>query len=160
MNIADTTSTVAIPAPRPLEHQKGAQAQPLIDAALVCLCDSLRNELQGKHCFHALEPQGWENFKRSTASVHDLTRRIAKTHAATRIGLRAKALALYALLDDGGGQLYDDAAAPDLLGWSLVQDILAEQRTAPSATVTISNANTKMVSRSAHGTPTNECRDE
>ena len=153
MNVADTKSTAAFPGLRPLEHRKEAQAQHLIDATLVCLCDSLRNELQGEHRFRTVEPQGWENFKRGAASVHALTHEIMETHAATHIGLRAKALALYALLDDGSGQLYDDAAAPDLLAWSLVQDILAEQCTTLSTPVTISNVNIRKVLRSTCGKP-------
>jgi hypothetical protein len=92
---------------------------------LVRLCEKICEEQQG-HCqFDAIEPQDWESYDRASATVHNLTRAIAATPATSHSGLRAKALALCALLDDGNGELYEDAAAPDVLAWSLVQDILA-----------------------------------
>jgi hypothetical protein len=96
------------------------------DAGLLHLCAQLREDQNGLRCFGTVEPQRWESFSRDTAALLALIRRVAETPASSRAGLRAKALALHALLDEGGGGLYDDAAAPDLLAWSLVQDILAE----------------------------------
>lgn len=95
------------------------------DFTLLRLCTALREDQCAARRFEPVEPQAWESNLRSGATAEALIRRIAELPATGRAGLRAKALALYALLDEGGGRLYEDAAAPDQLAWSLVRDILA-----------------------------------
>jgi hypothetical protein len=98
----------------------------LVDAELVHLCAMLRDRQPGRRQPDTIAPQDWESFQRDTDVHLDLVRRIAKTPVTSRVGLRAKALALHALLDEGTGDLHEEAAAPDQLAWSLVQDILTE----------------------------------
>jgi hypothetical protein len=127
MNAADVIPIAAhFPMLKTLQHQRQAEAMPPVDAALVHLCVSLRKDQQDRRRFDVVDPEDWESFNRDTVALRDLTHHIAETPATSRIGLRAKALALHALLDGGSGDLYEDAATPDLLAWSLVQDILAE----------------------------------
>ena len=109
-----------------LQHQREAEAAMTVDAGLVRLCRRLRYNQVGKPGFGSIAPQGWDMFSRQGAISSDLPRRIAAIPATSRIGLRAKALALHALLDDGYGDTYEDAAASDLLVWSLIQDILSK----------------------------------
>lgn len=96
------------------------------DAALVQLCQAMQDGPAAIHRYTAIEPQSWEGFSRSAAAQREAIRQIANTPACSRAGLRAKARALYALLDEGEGGLYEDASMPDQLAWSLVLDILAE----------------------------------
>jgi len=122
MNAAlDPTAATAAPAPRSLPNDPTVESGPL----LVRLCAQLRKDQSNARSFGMIEPHVWERYHRDTESLHGLVRRIAETPALSDSGLRAKALALYALLDDGGGTLCEDAAAPDRLAWSLVRDILA-----------------------------------
>jgi hypothetical protein len=125
MTVADAMSIAAnFPVLQTLEHQRSAEAAPPVDSLLLHLCVRLRKDQQEKRRAGTIEPQDWESFNRDSATRHNLIRCIAETPATSRIGLRAKALALHALLDEGGGELFEDAAMPDLLAWSLVQDIL------------------------------------
>jgi hypothetical protein len=127
MNAVNVVSMAAnFPLLQALQHQRAAEAAPAADVVLVLLCTKLREEQQDKSHFVTIEPQSWESFGRDAAALNALIRGIADTPATSRVGLRAKALALHALLDEGGGSLCEDAAAPDLLAWSLVQDILAD----------------------------------
>jgi hypothetical protein len=125
MTIADTMSITAnFPVLQTLEHQRSAEAAPPVDAMLLQLCVRLRKDQQDKRCSGTVEPQDWESFTCDSVERINLIQCIAETPATSRIGMRAKALALHSLLDEGGGELYEDAAMPDLLAWSLVQDIL------------------------------------
>ena len=127
MTTADAISiTTSFPTLQALQHQRKAEAMPPVDAELIHLCVRLRKDQQAKRCFELAEPQDWNSFCEESAGLRDLAQCIADTPATSRIGLRAKALALHALLDEGSGDLYEDAATPDLLAWSLVQDILAD----------------------------------
>jgi hypothetical protein len=124
------------PALRTLRRQRAAEAaiaaraaaatvQP--DDTLVQLCTEIRRDQRAADVLGTVAPQQWEAFSRQTEPLLALVDHVAATPARTRTGLRAKALALHALLDEGEGSgLGPDAAAPDLLAWSLVQDILAE----------------------------------
>jgi hypothetical protein len=118
--------TAVFPALQTMQDQRRAEAAPPVDAALVGLCVRLRKDQQARRCCEQLRPQDWESFSHDSAALRATIRLIADTRATSRIGLRAKALALHALLDEGGGELYEDAAAPDVLAWSLLQDILSE----------------------------------
>lgn len=109
-----------------LESRYGAEAGASPDSVLTDLCGMLRHDLQGGRRFGTVDPQSWASFDRDNAVLQNLVHRVADTPAKSRAGLRAKALALQALLDEGAGDIYDDAAAPDVLAWSLVRDILAE----------------------------------
>ena len=107
-----------------LEQQRSAEVAPPVDGVLVRLCVKLRKD-QGRKCRSGnVEPQDWESFSHDAAAELSLVQMIAETSATSCIGLRAKALALHALLDEGGGELCEDASAPDLLAWSLVRDFL------------------------------------
>jgi uncharacterized protein with von Willebrand factor type A (vWA) domain len=108
MNVETMPITAEITKLQTLQQACGTGALPPMDAALVQLCDALEESQNGD------------------LDVDVLIQRIADTPATSRVGLRAKALALRALLDDGDGSLYEDASTPDLLAWSLVQDILAD----------------------------------
>lgn len=132
MTVADARSIAAnFPVLQTLEHQRSAEAAPPVDSMLLHLCVRLREDQRNKRRSNAIEPQDWESFDRDNAVRGLLVQGIAETPATSRIGLRAKALVLHALLDEGGGELSDDAAMPDVLAWSLVQDILAAQLTPP-----------------------------
>jgi hypothetical protein len=127
MTTADTMSiTTSFPTLRTLQQQRQAEAMPPVDVELIHLCVRLRKDQQAKRRFDLTEPQDWDAFYEESAELRDLAQCIANTPATSRIGLRAKALALHALLDEGSGDLYEDAATPDLLAWSLVQDILTD----------------------------------
>jgi hypothetical protein len=127
MNAADATSiTSHFPSLQTLQHQHQAEAMPPVDAALIHLCVKLRKDQQDKHRFDVIDEPDWESFNQESTALRSLVKCIADTPATSRIGLRAKALALRALLDEGCGDLYEDAASPDLLAWSLIQDILTE----------------------------------
>lgn len=111
------------PALQELRRQRAAEAAPAADVTLLRLCADLRTDRRAEHRFGVVEPKDWDSFHQYGEALQGLIQRIADTPATTRVGLRAKALALHALLDEGGG-LYEDAATPDRLAWSLVHDIL------------------------------------
>ena len=118
----------AKPVPAIGPSSQGRQSPPEVDAdfTLVRLSAALREDQSATRRFDTIEPRSWDSNHRSTATADALIRRIADLPATGRAGLRAKAQALHTLLDEGGGRLYEDAAAPDQLAWSLVADILAD----------------------------------
>jgi hypothetical protein len=127
MNPTDTPSiTNCFPVLQILQHQREAETAMPVDTALVRLCRRLRYNQVAKPGFGSITPRDWDTLSREGANLCDLVRRIAAIPATSRIGLRAKALALHALLDDGYGDTHEDAATSDLLVWSLIQDILSE----------------------------------
>jgi len=94
------------------------------DATLLELSARLQTYHAAASPLTLLTPAEWDGFHQEAAAARVLVDAIAETPATGRVGLRAKARALQALLDGGDGQLYPDAAAPDTLAWSLVHDIL------------------------------------
>jgi hypothetical protein len=128
MNPADTPSIAnCFPVLQILQRQREAEAAMPVDTALVRLCRRFRRNQQVEPGFALIAPQDWEalNLEGGMLRKLKLVRGIAATPATSHIGLRAKALVLHALLDDGGGDLHDDPGAPDLLAWSLILDILS-----------------------------------
>jgi len=98
------------------------------DEALIEACTDLLVEQQCGVHFEAIDPADWDSFHGDAMRLLAQVQGIAATPALTRLGIRAKALALKALLDGGdGGELYEDASSPDRIAWSLVQDILTIQ---------------------------------
>jgi hypothetical protein len=127
MSVAEMVSIAAnFPALQRLhgEARPSPTAEP--DRALVQLCLTLYERQQGQRHFDTVDPRDWERANVESVILQDLICRIADVGAVGRSGLRAKALTLRGLLDEGGGKLYQDAATPDLLAWSLVRDILAD----------------------------------
>jgi hypothetical protein len=127
MSAADAIPiAVTFPGLQSLQQQRSAEAAAPPDAALVHLCLRLRDDLQAQRRLGTVEPEDWEGFNRDSVIRSELIHRIADTPATGRVALRAKALALHALLDEGAGDLHEDAATPDRLAWSLIEDILTE----------------------------------
>lgn len=108
----------------PVPHRR-RNAAPVAEAALQRLCAELREGRSEVSPFDLVAPEDWSRHDQDDAERRALVERIAGARATTSAGLRAKAAALSALLGGCDGELYADAAMPDRLAWSLVQDILA-----------------------------------
>lgn len=127
MSVATSEQNVVdFPSRSPKLRHQHAQTSPETDADMIQLCAALCEARKNVRHFAVTAPQQWQESSVDRARVCALIQDIADIPTFSRIGLRAKALALRALLDDDGDRLYKDAAAPDVLAWSLVRDILTE----------------------------------
>lgn len=102
----------------------GAWSHP--DAVLLRDCNEILAAQPGRpELFTPVAPATWPQFATEVDQIHGRVEQVSRTPAWTEEGLRAKALVLKSLLDAGDqAGLYEDAAAPDQIAWSLVDDLL------------------------------------